>query len=381
MDTEDFVEESQRHIKKMYEPQNVRRLEQSLKGREGLELVDNPFDKLRGTYEVDIDMTGAARTKTVEIQRMISDAISRESPELMFTVKPGDTSHIEILDPDTMKTSRKKISRLIKRYPSDKKQYILNLMTRFPKRGKSEKTKIVITDDPVDVLRKSSSRSWAHQSCERLGAGFDDGPFSDIEYRNAVAYLYTGDNAEPAGRVMLRWCLADGRVDVGVEPVMYPRDQPFFFDFYDALGGILEEHGYGDYKKCKTPYEYKGYSDQTRGRGKIEYLRTGSRGLVDYARDPNLAINVAKTLARSPDGDVRATLAENHSICQWPEVIKLLAADTDPQIVEHVISTCGINELQFDQLLRLIDNPLPDEGVENWNSRIRIAIANALGKE
>jgi hypothetical protein len=220
---------------------------------------------------------------------------------------------------------------------------VKKLVSQFPVRAQEQKTRIVITTDPLEILRKSSTRSWAEESCERIGGNFDKGPFSDIANNNAIAYVFFGDNKEPSARVMMRWCESDkGKTDIGIEPIMYPRGRPYQFMIYDAISQILKEKGFGDYDECITPYIYEGYSDEMgRGHTKIRYKNYGSMdNLIKYASDPNISRNVALTLLEG-SLPVRSALAENPGVCRHEEVVeRILDKEDDGTVLSNLLTTC-----------------------------------------
>jgi len=75
----------------------------------------------------------------------------------------------------------------------------------------AQDVKLVISTNPADIIRKSTSQWWESRSCERLGGGYDKGIWSDIELGNAIAYVTVNGNPSWMGRAMLRWCKPEGR--------------------------------------------------------------------------------------------------------------------------------------------------------------------------
>lgn len=151
---------------------------------------------------------------------------------------------------------------------------------------------ILITNDPMDIMKKSSGQSWEFKSCERLEGEYEEGIYSDISWSNLIAFLFKNGHDEAIGRVMIRTCLTDNEeVSFGIEPIWYTRsgriegaghiDGINVANVTERIIEILDEKGFTmDYKKCVTPYEYQGYSDQMHeGNTAIEY----GRGTYDPA--------------------------------------------------------------------------------------------------
>jgi HEAT repeat protein len=323
---------------------------------------DNPFSKVEGSYDVDVDIDTTILEKVSYIQDKIHDWLEQAHPELKVVFNPTDRRGAYIVE-EGGKLRRVKLSRLLEDAPPDVKK----LVTQFPVRAQEQKTKIVITTDPLEILRKSSTRSWAEESCERIGGEFDAGPFSDIANNNAIAYVFFGDNKEPSARVMMRWCKNDkGKTDIGIEPIMYPRGRPYQFVIYDALSQILKKKGFGDYEECITPYIYEGYSDEMgRGHTNIRYKRPGMDNLIRYASDPDISRNVALTLLEGAL-PVRSALAENPGVCRHEEVVeRILDKEDDGTVLYNLLTTCK-PELNCEQANRLHRHT-------NWNVRGYIA--------
>jgi HEAT repeat protein len=283
------------------------------------------------------------------IQDKIHDWLEQAHPELKVVFNPTDRRGAYIVE-EGGKLRRVKLSRLLEDAPPEVKK----LVSQFPVRAQEQKTRIVITTAPLEILRKSSTRSWAEESCERIGGSFDTGPFSDIANNNAIAYVFFGDNKEPSARVMMRWCESDkGKTDIGIEPIMYPRGRPYQFMIYDALSKILDEKGFGDYDECITPYIYEGYSDEMgRGHTKIKYKTMGVDNLIKYASDPNISRNVALTLLEG-SLPVRSALAENPGVCRHEEVVeRILDKEDDGTVLSNLLATCK-PELNCEQANRL----------------------------
>jgi HEAT repeat protein len=310
---------------------------------------DNPFSKVEGTYDVDVEIDTTILEKVSYIQDKIHDWLEQAHPELKVVFNPTDRRGAYIVE-EGGKLRRVKLSRLLEDAPPEVKK----LVTQFPVRAQEQKTRVVITTDPLEVLRKSSTRSWAEESCERIGGNFDKGPFSDIANNNAIAYIFFGDNKEPSARVMMRWCESDnGKTDIGVEPIMYPRGRPYQFIIYDTISQILKKKGFGDYDECITPYIYEGYSDEMgRGHTKIRYKTMGIDNLIKYASDPNISRNVALTLLEGAL-PVRSALAENPGVCRHEEVVeRILNKEDDGTVLYNLLTTCE-PELNCEQANRL----------------------------
>jgi len=321
---------------------------------------NNPFNKVRGIYQKEINLNQAGVERIASIQDKIKTWLEKEHDKPFF-MDPSDTKGTQTFRDDGTKT-RMKLGRLLKNAPPE----IKNLMTKFPT-VKGDKATIVISDWPTDLLRKSSSRKWASESCESLGGMYGQGPFSDIKNNNAIAYIYIGDKNpvvdEPNGRYMLRWCdNEEGKPDVAVEPVMYPRGLKYRMEIYNALNSILKDKGYGNYNKCITPYSYDGYSDYKGGGGIISYKAPGEIGLQKYATDPNISRNMALWLLDA-EKSVKRALAENDVICGYPRVRERMMNDVDPSTTYNMLETCA-PKINCDDAYKLLKSG--NEDILRW---------------
>ena len=226
---------------------------------------------------------------------------------------------------------------------------------RFPKSSAGDYI-IRITTEPTEVLCKSSNRLYGNPSCEQLSSGHrSNGPFSDIQYGNGLAMIYqtkdvlneeTGDIEftkegilNCLGRFMLRWGIGTDAsnneigVKIGVENTIYGREPNNNTDYTknpswkptvgNGIVKILSDAGLFDYKYCKTPYSYQGYSDVKGRSGEITYTPDAFRLSIDpssiggvesinYA-DPNaFSFNTLRDMLNQTTNDtVLVSIAEN----------------------------------------------------------------------
>lgn len=339
---EKVYKEAVKHIPKLKSQEYKERTKEAVIESKKTLKPSNPFKKLKGEYKVEI-MDKYSINKIGKVQNTIIDIILSKYPDRPIFMKPTEKNKFFYFDDDGIERSTK-ISRFIKSDPELFK-LIQKQTTLYPsvKDAGIQTGRIKITNDKVDILRKSSSRPWAGYSCESIGAGYDKGSFSDIANNNAIAYLYLGDNKEPDARYMLRWCVDDtGKDNVGLETVMYPPGKGYDKSVYQQISKIILDKGYGNYKSCKTPYYYNGYSDHGGGSGHISYKKVGIDNLQRYASDPNISRNQAISFLNAPIETVR-TLAENKGICRedMEDVVKkIIIHESDDTVLEHLFDNC-----------------------------------------
>jgi|TARA_Y100000034_G_scaffold123810_1_gene171134 hypothetical protein len=371
---ESVLERAERTICEMGKPKNSNRLKVALEERVKRNRSDNPFNKVKGWHDITV-LSKENLNKVKDIQTEIVMTLLDTNDDVFF-MKPQIRDKVFVID-DSGDSKSYKLGRLLNKQSPDVRKKIQKLMTQYPSKHASESARIFISDDPVDILRKSSSRSWVEQSCERIGGEFDMGPFSDIANNNAIAYFFFGNNKEPSGRFMLRWCEdGNGEVNVGIEPTMYPSGQSFSWTFYDELSKIIKRRGFGKYEECITPYEYGGYSDQMgEGHTKINYKSPGETGLMAYASDPNIARNVARVLLTAGNPAVRAALAENPGVCEFVSqddnvVQRILNQETNDTVLSNLFFNCRDVPLNCEQANRL--RIIGDNSVRSWVASKRI---------
>jgi len=301
------------------------RLTDALMGRESVH--SSPVQDIVGTYTIDIPLHPG---KIMGIFEYLDETLSRIYPNKEFIFSLEDPTAAKVIDyeipigqpgresrqrlgrifselEDDIKTLEKlgKLYEQSKAYPKTLKQvgfhrpdeldiskltsvdflkrnlkHMRGLMNELQSRGKAY---IVISDYPVDILRKSSNQGW--RSCERLtpwegdnhpfdlkhekcpncsewGRGqFEAGPFSDIKNWHAVAYYYLGGKkpgkgVRPSGRTMIRWGYNQytEEPDIAIEGTIYPlnagdglgagRDRELAAFLLYKLQEILQKKGY-----------------------------------------------------------------------------------------------------------------------------------------
>ena len=232
---------------------------------------------------------------------------------------------------------------------------------------------IWITNDPLEVLTKTTGRAWGSksQSCENWDGQYRQGPVSDIKYGNCVVYIYDGErNIEDPlenqiGRMMLRWGTGYTKekqtgYDIGLEDQTYPKNARWGLDLATALVQILRDKGFMKYDYCMTPYEFQGYSDYEGRRGAITYSKPKFRGHGDIefaeydfiasARDPTLTfqrVGWLLTFGAETDG-IYAALAQNPVLWVYPNPMRRFM-----RVLQNFPSSGDILHL-------LIDSPLAD---------------------
>ena len=221
---------------------------------------------------------------------------------------------------------------------------------------------IVITNEPVSVATKSTGRPWATSSCEDMNACHYEGPFSDIEWGNCIAYVFNGDklpegfpetyDATLQGRTLLRWGLnREGVVKVGLERRLYPSRPRFGSQMAQAIIMILNDNNVLA-KKITTPYAYRGWGDTQGGSNrKLTYSMEGFRfegqeidiesnvlGLeLARASSPVISYSDVLRLSRTRnDIRVRRQLAQNPSIFLNLEAVSRLLRVKDLSITKFI---------------------------------------------
>ena len=239
--------------------------------------------------------------------------------------------------------------------------------TEWPKSSTGQYT-LVLSTHPMDVVLKSTTRSWAGQSCENYGGLYKNGPFSDVMWGNCIAYVFTADGV-PEGwpdvfdntlrsRTLLRWGDADnqeGNHKVGIEARMYPAGPEWSEAIATAIVMILHDAGLFDYKRLTTPYIYRGWGD-TQGAGNCHLNYRGHgfafEGRTIKVEDSGIAIEMA--LASSPaisysdmmrlsrmrtDVRVKRELAQNPSLFMTLEALGRLVRSKDLEITKFIASS------------------------------------------
>ena len=153
---------------------------------------------------------------------------------------------------------------------------------------------VEVSDDPVDMLMKSTGQTWEVKSCEKFTGDYKEGPFCDIAHSNLVVFVKNEDGV-PVARIMLRWCydVDDVETGFGIEEKWYfgkgkgssvenwsksvIHSGSMNLSANRATGfieGILESNGLYSYEQCVTPYDYTGFSDTAKtGNTSIEYKK------------------------------------------------------------------------------------------------------------
>ena len=254
-----------------------------------------------------------------------------------------------------------------------------------------------ITTDPFEVLTKSTGRKWSDRgiSCENWDGCYCSGPASDVKYGNCIVWVYEQGKTEyreEIGRFMLRWGRAynGGEVtglDIGVEAQVYPKDprqSPWGFNLLGAIGMILKDAGLLQYDNCKTPYQYKGYSDKAGGgnlkitydnkiflKGQGEVDVGNANALVTMASDENLSYADSGYVLNYGNGQALLALAQNPVVWIYENTIRRLftrAMDLEegPQIIRFLITAPVAN---YDWIQGALDTiEIFDDDYSVWNS-------------
>ena len=225
----------------------------------------------------------------------------------------------------------------------------------FPKSGAGDYI-FHITNDPIQVLTKSTNRTWGGESCEKLSSSYSsNGPFSDVEWGNGIGFLYESkDLINEAGelvvdentmkiclgRFMFRWGIGkdsngnDMGARIGVEKSVYGRNigswngtkgPSWRLPVSSCVANLLANEGLWDFHTINTPYVYKGYSDEMgTSNTRINYSRrvfgqsigdsqiAGGEEDIDYSNPDLYTFQTLRDLIQSTtDERVLVGLAEN----------------------------------------------------------------------
>lgn len=251
---------------------------------------------------------------------------------------------------------------------------------------------LVISNDPFLVATKSTGRVWAGQSCENYDGAYSQGPFSDIRFGNCIVYIFESrkpdegwpilfNDKQLKGRTLLRWGLRDnieGEYGVGVERRVYPSNKKWGIPMATAIGMILQEKGLLNYKKCITPYRYRGWSD-TMGTNNVQISYAGLRmegkkinlqklvfaPELNLAGSPTISYSDLHRLSRaSMDIRVKRELAQNPSIWQFPEVVGRLVRLKDDIILRQLVYQPIANGHALDTIAKM----LPSINKDYWSN-------------
>ena len=241
-----------------------------------------------------------------------------------------------------------------------------------------------ITTDPFEMLTKSTGRVWSerNKSCENWDGCYARGPASDVEFGNAVVWVYRKGQEEyrnEIGRFLLRWgnsykAAELQGIDIGVEIQVYPKDprqSPWGYTLLGAIGMILKDAGYLNYDECKTPYRFMGYSDKaSEGKCKITYdskIWLKGQGEVEVG-DANALVTMAnsETLSYADSGYIITygnqaalmALAQNPMIWIYENsarrlINRALDEENGGQIIRFMVESEVCN---FDFMAGLIEN-------------------------
>ncbi len=221
---------------------------------------------------------------------------------------------------------------------------------------------IHITQDPVEIIFKSSNRGWANQSCEALyGGSYRKGCFDDFKVGNGICMVYRAsdlldaegslrvDRSKAIGRFMLRWGMgrdASGNnlgPRIGIERTCYSiredgssqkvGNAAWTNSIGSGLISIFTQAGLWDFTNLTTPYVYGGYAD-TGGSSnkKIHYTNrafgaTEGAGMgeeqrvLDYNTQYDLSYNEQLRILRQDDDEVTLNLCQNPLVWNYERVI------------------------------------------------------------
>jgi len=265
---------------------------------------------------------------------------------------------------------------------------------------------LIVTNNAIDMVCKSTHRYWHNTSCENYGGAYNQGPFSDVDNGNCIVYIFKGDEKPIGwplrwnydalkGRTLLRWGLKDnqeGQYGVGMERRVYPSNKTWGLPVATGIGMILGDQGFLDYKKLRTPYTYKGWADTMRKANtqivyegfimegqKIDLQSAAYAPELNLAASPLISYSDLHRLSRaSMDIRVKRVLAENPSVWQFPEVVGRLIR-TEDLVCLNMISSHDIAD--GEALHQIMDFVLSKDDFElmtgsQYDNIIRTIVAN-----
>lgn len=225
--------------------------------------------------------------------------------------------------------------------------------------GSKDSWIIHLTQDPVEILCKSTNRSWS--SCERLGNQYCKGAFDDFKVGNGVMLCYRAADVVDSegvlrlkrsacrGRTMLRWGMGATKTEgeqprIGVEGGVYGFGNSEYaktrLNIGKALMTVFRRAGLWDWSgRIIAPYSYGGYADGGKVGGKLFYNPTifgVTEGAVEgevqrvltYHQDYGMSYNDYRNAIDASEGDgddaVILNVAQNPMIWNYDRVIGLI---------------------------------------------------------
>jgi hypothetical protein len=220
-----------------------------------------------------------------------------------------------------------------------------------------------ITQDPLEIMFKSSNRGWANESCEALQSSYKKGCFDDFKHGNGICMVYRAsdiinadgtlrmDKSKATGRFMLRWGngTSGGRTvgpRIGVETSCYSvradgssqktGSAAWINNVGAGVISIMNNKGLWDFDSISTPYRYGGYSDATgESNCVIHYspkafqareggeMGEGER-VLDYNTQYDISYNEMRRLCNQDDDAILLNLAQNPLVWNYDRVIGLM---------------------------------------------------------
>ena len=370
-------------------PRQIKEMESKIQTKKGIDskklkkMIEEEFEGGEKGIQKIIDRD---KPKTEELDGKLNYffAIGDYSPENIYYELPnGDEKYI-------------KLGALVRKMKHDKTA--LELLNRIRPNGPDWDESaggnyyLVISNNPIDVATKSTGRTWASTSCENYNGAHNEGPFSDIKYGNCIVYIFTDDGKcegwpylfdtkKLKGRTLLRWGLKDnqeGQYAVGVERRVYPSNKTWGIPVATSIGMILNDLGFMNYKRCRTPYIYDGWSDTARGAHKhivyegftMEGEKIDIQEMVygpelNLAGSPTISYSDLHRLSRAsmPIG-IKRVLGQNPSVWQFPEVIGRLIRTKDLETITQLTFHSEAHPAALDSIAKILPEVSPDD----WNS-------------
>jgi len=234
---------------------------------------ETPFAKIVGVHTINpakFDTT-AKNELAALIQNYLKDELRQAKPEYLIHFNyPKEPMMVDVemvlekpgQPPRYVVTKHKNILKLFNKPPP----HIRELTTLF--NPNPEKVRILISDYPTDVMRKSTNVPW--NSCQTFSTSWNESAgklqspgaqqhyvWDDVANKNAIAWIYLDDKIPgkdtPSGRIFLRWGeTRAGTPNIGLNPEIYPT----------SLGGVthnivksyLQSKGYATHN-LTTPYQ------------------------------------------------------------------------------------------------------------------------------
>jgi len=232
---------------------------------------------------------------------------------------------------------------------------------------------MIITNEPVNVLQKSTGVDWEGFSCEKWNGIHKEGIYDDVSKLNCVVFIVDKKTKKKYARMVIRWCdIPGGSCDVGIEEYWYystgrgkgtrslassnrTKVSPSLTSARATalLVSILESKGLYKYEACTTPYPYQGWSD-TRNSTGVEIKYSNRKTSVIASGVPIRGSARAKMTESDVDEILSLPLDERVKIASLqtlsPRIANALAEQGKTYILERLIVNLAVSTRVLDKI-------------------------------